>query len=203
MGQPLRNEHAHVESIDRIRGGDIVAFEALFRAYYEKLLRFSLGYIGSLEAAEDLVQDVFARIWEQRAGWEVRESMAAYLYGSVRNRCLDYVRHRLVERRWAERVVATNAYSGDELQLVPESADAALEQDELDRAIRVAVQRLPERCRQTFLLSREHGLTYQEIAVVMGVSVPTVKIQIGRALRSLRTSLAPFLTTLVLLLASR
>jgi len=203
MGQPLRHEPLHVEYVDQIREGDIAAFEAIFHEYYEKLLRFSLGYIGSREVAEDLVQDVFVRIWERRDGWEVRESIAAYLYSSVRNRCLDYARHRLVEREWAEHVTATRSFAGDELHFAPDTADAAVEHDEVDRAIRAAVERLPERCRQTFVLSRDHGLTYHEIAVVMGVSTQTVKIQMGRALKSLRTSLAPFLCTLALLIASR
>jgi RNA polymerase sigma-70 factor (ECF subfamily) len=203
MGQPLRHEQPTATYIDQIREGEIAAFEVIFREYYEKLVRFSLGYIGSREAAEDLVQDVFARIWEQRHGWEIRESLAAYLYGSVRNRCLDYVRHQLVERQWADHVVAARAAASDELHLESEPADAAIEQDEVDRAIRAAVDRLPERCRQTFVLSREHGLTYHEIAVVMGVSAQTVKIQMGRALKSLRTSLAPFLCTFAIFLATR
>lgn len=202
MGQPLRHEQPHVEYIAQIREGDVAAFEAIFREYYEKLLHFSLGFIGSREAAEDLVQDVFVRIWEQRHGWEVRESVAAYLYGSVRNRCLDHVRHRLVERQWAEHVVAVRASAGDGLQRAPEAADAAIEEDEIDRALRAAVDRLPERCKQTFVLSREHGLTYHEIARVMGVSTQTVKIQMGRALKSLRLSLAPFLCTLAVLIVS-
>lgn len=189
----LRSEHAHVDSVELVRRGDATAFEAIFRAYYEPLCRFARMYGIEREAAEDLVQDVFFRIWEERAGWEVHGTLAAYLYGATRNRVLDYVRHRLVHRAWEARAARGSARALRGVRSRAEPADERLALDELDVATRHAIAQLPERCRQTFVLSRGHGLAYAEIAVVMHVSVKTVKIQMGRALKSLRASLAPFI----------
>jgi RNA polymerase sigma-70 factor (ECF subfamily) len=203
MTYPLRDAHHETDWIALVRAGDTAAFEAMFRRYYEPLLRFALAYVPSREAAEDLVQDVFFRVWEQRERWEVRATLAAYLYGATRNRCLDYVRHRIVEQQWEERAATARIVARETIHGPAPSAQATLELDELDAAIRRAVDRLPDRCRQTFVLSREHGLSYAEIAAVMGISVKTVKIQMGRALKALRTTLAPFLAAAVLLTIGR
>jgi RNA polymerase sigma-70 factor (ECF subfamily) len=190
MTTPLPLSPLELDWVARIRAGDAAAFEAMFRRYYEPLLRFALTYLPVRETAEDLVQDVFYRIWEQRERWAVRTTLAAYLYGAVRNRALDYVRHQLVEQQWEERALLARDVTAAALRVPPASALAQLELDELDLVIRRAVDRLPERCRQTFLLSREHGLAYAEIAAVMGTSVKTVKIQMGRALKALRAAVA-------------
>ncbi len=182
--------------VARIRAGDESAFDALVAAYYAGLFRFALRYVPDRETAEDLVHDVLFRIWEQRERWEVQESLATYLYGAVRNRAIDYARHELVERRWRERSVSRAAYSANPGRHA-DRPDAALELSELDRAIAHAVGRLPARCRQAFMLSRESGLTYAEIATVMGISPKTVQIQMGRALKALRVAVGPFLAVIL------
>lgn len=190
MTTPLPLSPLELDWVARIRAGDGAAFEAMFRQYYEPLLRFALTYLPVRESAEDLVQDVFYRIWEHRERWAVRTTLAAYLYAAVRNRALDYVRHQLVEQQWEERALLARDVTAATLRVPPVSALAQLELGELDLVIRRAVDRLPERCRQTFLLSRVHGLAYAEIAAVMGTSVKTVKIQMGRALKALRAAVA-------------
>ena len=193
MIHPLHREPPDCDWYELVRRGDVGAYEAMFRAHYEPLCRFVLGYDIPREAAEDLVQDVFFRIWEQRARWELQTTLAAYLYGATRNRALDYVRHRLVVRQWEARAARTGGRSlVGTICARTEPADERLELRELDAAIQRAVAQLPERCRQTFLLSRVHGLGYADIAAAMDVSVKTVKVQMGRALKALRVSLAPF-----------
>ena len=122
-------------------------------AYYAGLFRFALRYVPERETAEDLVHDVLFRIWEQRAGWEIHESLATYLYGAVRNRAIDYARHESVVRRWREHAVNRAAHSPEPGRHA-DRPDAALELSELDRAIAHAVGRLPERCRKGKLLDR-------------------------------------------------
>ena len=192
MTHPLHREPPDADWYELVRRGDVAGFEAMFRAHYEPLCRFAMGYGVPREAAEDLMQDVFVRIWEQRAQWALQTTLAAYLYGAARNRALDYARHQLVVRQWEARVARTGgrALVGT-ICARTEGADERLELRELDAAIQRAVAQLPERCRQTFLLSRVHGLGYADIAATMEVSVKTVKIQMGRALKALRAALAP------------
>lgn len=189
--------------VERIRSGDEAAFEAMFREYYAPLVRFAARYLGrECEAARDLVHDVLFNIWQQRAHWKVNGALGAYLYGATRNRCVDYLRRRLAEDRWQQRVASTGddpdvlAIAG---RIMP-GADMLTETDEIDAAIARAVARLPARCRQAFILHWERGLTYTEIAAAMGTSPNTVKVQIGRALKALRLALAPFLTLLLSIL---
>jgi RNA polymerase sigma-70 factor, ECF subfamily len=187
---PAESDRAPLELAlaERVRDGDTAAFETLFTAYYEPLLRYAVGYVKSRPAAEEMVQDVFLTCWVQREQWQVEGSVKGYLYAMTRNRALNWLRRGSVERRWAASVERTPGAS----RLVPrqDPADQATRLAELDRAIRAAVDRLPPRCREAFQLSREHQLSYEQIAETMGTSVKTVQEQIGRALRALRLSLA-------------
>jgi len=171
-----------------VRSGDGASFEALFRRYYAPLHAFARGYVGTAEAAEDVVHDVFLRIWARRDAWVVRASVKSYLYAAIRNHALDDRRRRRPEVEWCEPAGPTD--DGDDVAPLHASADAALLTSETHDAVECAVAALPGRTRRTFLLSREHGLTYGEIAAVMNVSVKTVETQIGRALKALRAALA-------------
>lgn len=179
------------EWIARICAGDEAAFGALVETYYARLYRFALRYVHQREIAEDLVHDVLFRIWQQRAQWKIRDTLATYLFAAVRNGAINYLRHELVERRWRARAAVQPADA--EWHRPGERADTAVELSDLDRAIARTVERLPPRCRQVFVLSREHGLSYAEIAAVMEISPKTVQIQMGRALKALRAALKPFL----------
>ena len=170
------------ELIQRIRSGDRAAFEAVFRAYYSGLVHFSQRFVRSREVAEELVQDLFLILWRRRDRLAVAESLRTYLYRASRNLALNHLRRRRLERRWWERQV-----SADHEPFVDSDDRAA--QSELQAAVRAALAKLPQRCREIFLLSRAQHLTYAEIAGVLGISVKTVETQMGRALRSLRESL--------------
>jgi len=177
--------------VQGVRRGDSAAFEALFSAYYERLVRFTYGYVKTRSAAEEVVQDVFLNIWAQRERWDVQGAVRTYLYAATRNCALNRPRRSELEQRWSDGV-------GDEKDVtaivprVPQANEQA-ELAELDAAIRRAIDQLPPRCRETFVLSRQHHLSYEQIAEVMEVSVKTVQEQIARALRALRASLAGWL----------
>jgi RNA polymerase sigma-70 factor (ECF subfamily) len=184
----------------RIRAGDEQAFERLFRAYYRGLRAFAARLVHSEDAAEDLVADLFVRLWDQRAFWgeQLRGSARTYLYQAVRNAALNTLRHARVEARWRARVEAR----GDaEIAIDEWAADASsrVVGGELVVAVGLAIERLPERCREVYTLSRRHGLGYDEIATVMGISTNTVKAQMGNALRLLRRHLSPFLAIVLFL----
>lgn len=182
------------ERDDAPTGCDAASIEALFRAHYSRLCDFVNCYVRSPETASDLVQDLFVHLWERCDAGDVPLLTTAYLYTAARNRALKHLRHRRVVARWAERVASAPLPTGPQ-------ADERLRTREMAEAIRRAIDALPDRCRQIFLLSREKYLSYAEIAEVLGISVKTVETQMWRALKSLRKSLAPYLG-LVLTLAA-
>jgi RNA polymerase sigma-70 factor, ECF subfamily len=191
---------ADQELLERIRAGDREAFERLFRTHYTGLLRFARAQLGEPADAEDVVHDVFLRLWRERTRLGGDRSLRTYLLSAVRNRVIDLVRHRLVERRWVQAEAGRGASGWNIPANCPDTptldADAAA-LAELDDAIRRAVAALPERCRTAFLLCREQELSYAEAAEVMKVSPATVKTQMARALASLRLALEPYLSILL------
>ncbi|HWZ59069.1 MAG TPA: RNA polymerase sigma-70 factor [Gemmatimonadaceae bacterium] len=172
----------------RIRAGDAAAFELLFRRYAEALYDFVHGYVGSRDVAEEVVQQLFVRVWERRHVWEVQDSVASYLYRAARNGAHNAVRdhHRahLFRAKLARTEEATPARTDDAT-----ASDRALLTSELATAVDRAVRRLPERCREVFRLNRYHHLTYPEVAQVLGLSVKTVEAHMARAFRELRSRL--------------
>jgi RNA polymerase sigma-70 factor (ECF subfamily) len=164
--------------VARIRMGDAVAFESVFREYYDPLCRYVAGYLGSRDASEDVVQGVFARIWEDRQSWAVTD-LRHYLYAAVRRRAISHLRHLAVRRRAAPSLLLDGGSR-------PEMADADFEAEELRLRLERALAALPPRTREAFVLSRGEGLSYAEVAMQMRISHKTVGVHIGRALAFLR-----------------
>lgn len=179
--------------LGQMRAGDASAFAVLFERYYDALCAFAGGYAASEAEAEEIVEDVFVRVWELRERLEVRESLKTYLYTATRNRALNRLRDDRVRlRRIAE--AAEDAAPPGMGQPMP-AVDEELHAAEFARAVERAVAHLPERTRQVFLMHRQHGLSYAEIGAVLEISPKTVENLIGRALRELRARLAHFLST--------
>lgn len=175
---------------ERIRQGDEEAFAEMVRACYADLFDFACSYTRVPEAAEDLVQEVLLNVWERRHTWHPQGSPRAYLFGAVRNRALNVLRDRRTRR--AEVLDARGAAAeGDE------DPEQALRYRELVQDYRAAVAALPERRRLVFRLSRLYGLTYEEVAEVMGISLNTVRTQMTAALKHLRARLTDHLYTLL------
>jgi len=166
----------------------------MFRAHHPALLRYAIAHLRDRSAAEDVVHDVFLRLWLGRANLDLTGSLRAYLVTAVRNRIIDMTRTQAVRQRAMESAVLDVTHR----RPTASEADPA-EVAELDVAIRTAIADLPERCRTAFLLCREQDLTYAEAAAVMGVAPATVKTQVARALAALRNALAPFLSIAALL----
>jgi RNA polymerase sigma-70 factor (ECF subfamily) len=160
----------------RIRQGDEEAFERLFRAFAPGLVAFLTRYLRSPPVAEELVQDLFLSLWQKRRDVVIAEAVSSYLFTAARNRAIDHLRR---ERRTGDRNDAIVGWIED-TSTPPESA--LLEVLDLQDAI----TRLPARCRLIFVLSRNQGMSYSEIAQSLGLSVRTVEVQIGRALKALR-----------------
>lgn len=180
----LAAEPSDAALVQRIRAGDERALEIVFRAHYGSLAGFVQRYVQAPDVAEELVQDIFLKLWSRREQLTEIESLRTYLFRAVRNQALNWLRRRKLERRWEEE------HSEESEPVTAIAADDDASEQEITQAVRYAVDRLPPRCREIFLLSRDGGLTYNEIAKALDISVKTVETQMGRALKALRVSLA-------------
>ncbi|HQG75926.1 MAG TPA: RNA polymerase sigma-70 factor [Bacteroidales bacterium] len=171
-----------------IQKGDHKAFSQLFDSYYISLCFFAARYLHDLSLARSLVQDLFIDLWQRREKIEVAVSVKAYLYISVKNRCIDYLRAKRPEVGITEPEAAVSQVPFRDL----------IEEAELNERINLSINRLPDKCREIFLLSRMEGLKYAEIARKLDLSVKTVEMQMGIALRKIRESLSDYLTLLLI-----
>lgn len=161
-------------------------WESAFETLYVELCEYVLRFVGSAEAAEDLVHDLFLHLWNTRGPRDAVRLTRPYLYVAARNWALKYLRHRRVVDVWIERVSREPAPPAD----TPEDLYLG---HELDEAVNRAIAELPARCRAIFVLRRRDQLGYQEIAARAGVSLGTVKSQMWRATVLLKHKLAPHL----------
>ena len=151
-------------------------FESLFRYNFRPLCLYALHYMGDVEASEDIVQECFMKLWEKlEQGTEV-ENRRAYLYMTVRNRCLDTLRKKGLQ---------TESLNPNDTYGIIDDDDAA-ERSQTEARLWTAIDSLPEKCREVFILSKRDGLKYEEIAEELGLSVNTVRNQISKALKILK-----------------
>ena len=170
------------------------AFDELVRAHYGRLCRFVFRYVNSADAAEDVVQDMLVKVWRRQQQFDFERPLP-YLYQAAKHEAISYRRRHGVRER------AVVELGRGEQRLAPDNA-VLLERAELAAAVAAAVDALPERCRLIFTMHREQGLTYPQIAEVLGLSVKTVETQISRAFRVLRIKLAGYVTLAFLLVLS-
>ena len=168
-----------------------MSFSELYLIYYPKLVRFAKEFVMSEEDAENITQDVFADLWEKRESMDHVENINAYLFRLVRNRCLDHLKHKMFEQKYIEFVQTSFEI---EMSLKLQSLDRfdvsdISEGNETEILVRNAINSLPRKCRDIFLLSRVEGLKYREISERLGISVNTVECQMGIALKKLRVKL--------------
>jgi len=173
---------ADTEITGRIRNGDKGQFELLFRSSYVSLVRYAKTLIKDHDTAEEIVQDLFFRLWQDREKLNIESSLNGYLFRSVHNKCLHYIEHLRVVERHAEEI----AYQQTDTQ---ESPSDILNYKELQEKIAKILERLPDRCGKIFTMSRFEGLKYNEIAEKLSVSIKTVEANMGRALKEFRKEL--------------
>lgn len=168
--------------IDKIRKGDEEVFEEFFRTWYPKLCLFANQYVQSPDLSRDVVQEVFIRIWDNREEFEVHSSLKAYLYQAVKNQSISHLRKKKTTVDILEATeIESDRYEMDEISLFKGQSFSSRIWREVDQ--------LPERKRTIFTLYRKHGLSYKEIAEVMGIKRKTVENQMGRAVHFLKEKL--------------
>lgn len=167
-------------------------FEQLFREYFSSLCNFALGYVNDLDTAKEIAQEVFINLWDKKDSITSDKSVKAYLFTSVRNRCLNYIRDHKKFRSYVLDVEI------EENKEVFEN-DSITQAETLDK-IQQAIDKLPEKCRQVFELSRFEELKYKEIAEKLGISIKTVEVQISKALKILREELKELIISILLII---
>lgn len=161
---------------------DETAFEELYRAQAFRLFQFAFAFVRSKETAEEIVNDVFLKLWQHRARIDQIKNLSVYLYVAVRNTASNYLRKK----------VDTDALSVDHFYLSPDP-EAMLITTELRKRIAQSIDTLPPRCKLIFKLVKEDGLSATEVAEILDISYKTVTTQLAIALRKLEELLRPAL----------
>lgn len=178
---------------DIIEAGLLENFDRLYLKYYSRLKRFVSSYSLSEEDTEDIVQGIFVTLWEKRSAIAIQNNLSSYLLTLAKNRCIDYFRHKITVNQFIEE-------SKLKIEALSQIKDYDLSDEELERILLSAVDQLPPRCREIFMMSRFEGLKYREIAYRLDISESTVENQMGIALQRLRRCLKDYLPILVLFL---
>ncbi len=159
---------------------DRLALNTLFAHYYQKLCFFANTYLRNPEESEEVVADVFLTIWKNRHQLVIEKSLKSYLYVSVRHASLATIKKRQPLFEDIEDILfSTNL-------LDPNDPEKILTHKELQHQLDVAIESLPSRCKQIFLMSRMEGLSYKEISEILGIAEKTIENQLVKALRILR-----------------
>jgi len=179
-------------TVKELKNGNIKTFEWIFKTYYRALCFYAEGIVGEIEAAEEIVSDFFLKLWENREIICITTSLQAYLYKGVYNNCLKYLEHLKVLRKYREHA----QYMLDNSDLFQSQTGndplSMLISQETVTEIERAINALPAQCKEVFTLARLEGLSYQEIADKLDISINTVRTQITRAMSKLRESLGKF-----------
>ena len=166
---------------------DKQSFEKLFRDNYKGLCMYAQNFIHDIDAIEDIIHDIFINLWEKKENILEDKSTKSYLYRSVHNRCLNFIRDN-------KKFVDNNDFFENTDIVSDSNEENAVETAELQTKIKNEIDNLPEKCREVFILSRFEELKYSEIAEKLNISIKTVENQISKALKTLRAKLGPFLT---------
>ena len=190
--QQTANGNSDRGVVEAIRRGDSRAFDALFRQHYGALCAYAVRMTDDdPDEAEDVVQQVFIKLWEQRNDLEIRWTLKSYLYKMVHNRCLNRIR----DRQNRERNLELRERTRDQVVQPSEGRE-----EELKHRLNTALNQLPPQCRQVFELSRFEELKYREIADQLNISVKTVEAQMGKALKYMRSHLSDLFALMLLYL---
>ena len=183
--------------LDLITAGDKKAFDQLFRMHYISLRNYSFQITSDMTASEDIVQDLFFRLWTKNELISKINSLEAYLRTSVYNRSVAFLK----EKTKRNSTISLNLFVGLEdlhVEILQYRQDT-ISKEELSMAFEEAVGKLPDQCRIVFKLSRSFGLKNSEIAEHLGISVKGVEKHMTKALQFLRNALKEFLTVLLFL----
>ncbi|MBC5641450.1 RNA polymerase sigma-70 factor [Parabacteroides sp. BX2] len=177
-----------------------IRFEDVYLSYFSKMKYFAKEYVISEEDAENIVQDVFVELWENKEMLNMHMNLIAYLFTTIKNKCLNHLRHKLVVQETANKLQEEYTISLRMNLDSLETFDNNLFSDQdIEKLISRALDALPEKCRAIFIMSKIEGKKHNEIAQELNISINTVGSQIGIAYKKLRTELKDYLPILLFL----
>lgn len=170
-------------------------FEELFREYFKPLTAFAKKYLNDIDLAKEMVHEAFLKLWEKREEVDTNKSVKSYLYTTVYNRSLNYIRdNKKFDRTEGKTELLERSENWDQTnQMIAV---------EIETKINQTLDDLPEKCRQIFVMSRYEELKYKEIAEKLDISIKTVETQMSKALKALRKNLAEYMTVLLFVIGN-
>lgn len=190
-GEDSNNSEALL--VAELKKGNEKAFIKLYYVYKDRIYAYTLRLIKSQAAAEELLQDVFMKVWQKRETLDTNLSFRSYLYTMARNKCFDFLDKAANDAKLREAIFyqSQKSYSGTDLKLI---------ESDFDEIKKKAYSLLPPKRREIFELSREKSMTYDEIGKRLGISTSTVKTQMSKALVSMRSYLDEYLNVFLAIL---
>jgi len=176
------DEHIDEQLIRRFRDGNLDAFQQIYTTFCKPLYRFALSYLKDTFDAEEIVQDVFLKVWEKRAEADEHKSFKSYLYRITINKIFNELKHRVVKRKYEHQLLNVD-------QVTDETPESKIQFQELNSKIELLLSKLPEQQRAIFIMSRWQGLPNAEIAQNLNLSVRTVENQVYRAAKFIKLHL--------------
>jgi RNA polymerase sigma-70 factor (ECF subfamily) len=170
--------------LQQIAAGDQAAFKSVYAAFYKRLYQFALAIVKTREAAEEIVEDVFIRIWQKRAELSSVRNLRVYLYTATKNTALNYLSKKARE---------SIAEPFDHINIGLAQSDITPEEilvtAEMFKKIQEAVEALPPRCKMIFKLVREDGLKYKEVAEILNIAINTIDAQMAIAVKRIASAI--------------
>ncbi len=165
----------------KLRNGDTKAFEIIFKNYYSRLLAFARKFIDNPALAEDTVQDVFSNLWVKRKNIDPKKSIHSYLMTMVKNACLDYLKHQLVEEKYVNEIKKTDTQNLYYFDFLSDTSHPTIE-EELHQSIKAVSATMPKKCRTIFSMRWIEGLKNREIADNLKISTTTVEKYLAKGM---------------------
>jgi len=172
--------------LQKLIKGNQSAFDKIFKTYYKELCFFSLKIVKDYVFAEEVVQNIFINLWEKRKDLKINISLKAYLYRSVYNNSIHFIKKENLTQNFDEAIIKHDVEFND-----------ILVQTEIETKIYNTIEELPEQCKKIFKMSRFDELKYREIAEKLNISIKTVETQMSRALKYLTLNLNHLLKLLI------
>lgn len=173
-------------TIEALQQGSHKAFEEVFLAYFDKVKHLLIGLLRSENDAEELAQDIFVRLWMNHISIDPNKAFNTYLYTTTRNAALNYLKHKLVEENYKNSFSSLDEEEAD-------SSDEILFAKEISLLVEMAVSRMPVQRKKIYQMSREKGISNNEIAEELGISKKTVENQLSLALQEIKRVISAFL----------
>jgi len=189
----LQNNFTHITATKLYLGANGQELDRVYLTHYAALHQYAYTMLNDAQQAEEMVHQVFLKILERNEGIAIHTSLKAYLYRSVNNECLNYIKHQRVKQSY-------QTYTMNTMNHQSETPANKLQYRELEQRLHKAINDLPEQCRTVFQMSRFEELKYAEIAAELGIAVKTVENQMGKALKRLRLQLADYLPIILWIL---